>query len=327
MSDNWLNKLFEKLGETWVANLTSSDELETLHFDFKTVNPATPFHGSDDKNSLARALSGFANANGGIIAWGVDARAVDGRNRVMSVPAIDDPKKCESRLWELTPRAVCPVPAGVVHKSIVREGGRGVVVTLVPPSDGGPHMAMMGDVNHRYFTRAGDNFLVMEHFQIADMFGRRPIAALSIQHRLRAQEIAKSDGQWHSANVSITVSVMNKGRGIARFPFIRVAGNRKASPIQTHSTSRQGWALIGHDGYKGDHQLFVGGSDDVVHPGVAVDVCRVLLSVNQDQVVEDVRAEVCFGCDGVAPQAQSFLISGSDIYACALERAKASGLA
>ncbi len=46
---------------------------EHLHLDFKTVR-AADLSRRDDRQNLAIAITGFANANGGVIAWGVDAR-------------------------------------------------------------------------------------------------------------------------------------------------------------------------------------------------------------------------------------------------------------
>jgi hypothetical protein len=49
---------------------------EDLHLDFKQLQ--RPFEHRDDKRNLAKALSGFANSDGGIIIWGIDAREKNG---------------------------------------------------------------------------------------------------------------------------------------------------------------------------------------------------------------------------------------------------------
>lgn len=66
--------------------------------------------------------------------------------------------------------AASPIVDGVEHKKIEAEADEGFGATFFPASDSGPHMAKLG--SDRYFKRSGSQFLRMEHFEIADMFGR-----------------------------------------------------------------------------------------------------------------------------------------------------------
>ena len=66
---NLLEK-FERMDKTSIANLIAEKRDEDLHVEFKTVNSSDLTH-PDDRKNLAKALSGFANAAGGLIIWGV----------------------------------------------------------------------------------------------------------------------------------------------------------------------------------------------------------------------------------------------------------------
>lgn len=59
---------------------------ETLHLDFTTKHDSeTGALDLDDRKGLSIALSGFANAEGGVLVWGVDCRKVDGVDVAQSV--------------------------------------------------------------------------------------------------------------------------------------------------------------------------------------------------------------------------------------------------
>lgn len=96
----------------------------------------------------------------------------------LAQPGLTKPKLVLSRLTELTSQACSPHPIGVDHRVINSRTGHAYVATYVPESDGGPYMARLGE--DRYFVRSGGSFLRMEHFQVADMFGRRARPVLKV---------------------------------------------------------------------------------------------------------------------------------------------------
>src|SRR5215469_7521481 len=71
--------LFDRLkerGEAEIDQLIQDRHSEELFLDFKRSadgGSGRRFH-DDDRRNLARAISGFANSEGGIIIWGVDCR-------------------------------------------------------------------------------------------------------------------------------------------------------------------------------------------------------------------------------------------------------------
>ena len=84
-------------------------------------------------------------------------------------------------LQSLTGEATNPTVDGVVHRLVMNDTDNnlaGFIVTLVPESDRGPHMAKQGA--DRYYKRSGDSFYKMEHFDIEDMFGKRQKPRLEV---------------------------------------------------------------------------------------------------------------------------------------------------
>jgi hypothetical protein len=84
-------------------------------------------------------LSGFANTSGGVLVWGIDARAtpspddpekkVDAASGLRLVP---NPDAFKSRLMELHQTATDPPVVGVQIESIKDTAGDGFVVCLIP---------------------------------------------------------------------------------------------------------------------------------------------------------------------------------------------------
>jgi hypothetical protein len=195
---------------------------EDLHLDFKTIADARLSR--DDRKSLAIALSGYANSDGGLIVWGVEARPnADGVDCAVALREIPEVQLLLTRLNSLTGQSVSPLVDGVDHKAIVVEGAAGVCVSYIPASDSGPHMAKGGE--DRYFKRSGSSFYRMEHFDLEDMFGRRQRPSLS----LRIDLVPRPSDDPHE---EVHFSIINVGRGVAKHagfmcrfdPDVKVAG-------------------------------------------------------------------------------------------------------
>jgi predicted HTH transcriptional regulator len=66
-------KYFDELNLNQIESYIKDGQEENLSLDFKTLTDSS-LSKRDDRKNLAIALSGFANSEGGIIVWGVDAR-------------------------------------------------------------------------------------------------------------------------------------------------------------------------------------------------------------------------------------------------------------
>jgi hypothetical protein len=250
-----IDEFFVTLDATGLHMMVTAQHEESLTLDFKRTR-SSDFGHADDRKLLAKCISGFANSAGGLIVWGVDARP--GPNDIdcaQAIVPIDPIGPFVSRLKELGDVAVAPALVGVEHRTIPLHGSGGCAVTLVPQSDGGPHMAKLGE--DRYYQRVGDKFLKMEHYAIADMFGRRRRPVLEVDVRRR------DDGR----NV---VSIRNTGRGTARGPYLK---------LRLPSTLRRAQAGIDGNGNEGLPRL-VGSASDSQGPEFAGNA-MVLIHPNQ----------------------------------------------
>ena len=228
---------------------------ENRLLDFKLL--AKPEFGADDQRHLAKAVSGFANAEGGVIVWGVDARrdpSDEYIDQVVAAPGVANARAILARLNELSSTASAPGLHGLDHRIIEGDGTHpSFVATYVPEGESGPYMAMLDQARHRYYRRIGSAFMPMEHSMVADMFGRRPRPTLNVEFRPEA-----------SATLNLRAIVSNVGRGIARAPYLMLRAGEPLVAIPSMDTQRMPW----QPGLPGWHS-FAETMDGVIHPGLA----------------------------------------------------------
>lgn len=203
-------KVFNQLldeGKEEVDRLIKVLASESLIMDYKQKRTPDGAVGleDDDKRNFKKALSGFANSQGGVILWGVDKK--DGS--IGSYKPIKSPEVFVENLNSLEPNMVSPCIDGVRHELIFKDGDAGVVATYVPASQKSPHRTVGRD--GQYYKRHGDRFQYMEHFEIEDMFGRRarPKLELKLSSRLEAQSRP-------ATTYLLKIELSNVGKAISR---------------------------------------------------------------------------------------------------------------
>lgn len=258
--------LFETLTRDDIDQFVHEGREENLHFEFKITKGAS-LKSEDDKRNLARAISGFANSGGGLVIWGIDGRkGTDGIDRAQRVVPIDPVKQFVARLNELTGESVSPAVPGVQHRAVPLDGTSGVAVTYVPESDFGPHMAKAGD--DRYYKRSGDSFYRMEHYDLADMFGRRAHPVLRVGFEWNVVLDGGSTPTRATATLIVRFIMANDGRGVARYPALTIGNPQNWTP----SDYREQYILEGNmltiaPAPKGWWLRYAGGADVVMYPG------------------------------------------------------------
>jgi len=258
-------------------SLTSSQSVqalvgqaEHLHLEVKE------FHSFDDriKGYMSQALSGFANSDGGVFILGLSTKPAKGEpDQITRVKPFPDYDRVKSDMLHLVGQAVMPRVDDVLVDAVAgSRPGLGYVKMLVPASDFGPHRAMLKPVGDReYWKRSGGGFYRMEHFDIADMFGRRRRPILRLDWRAARGNVRDQMHDWH-----LVLTLANEGRGLARFPMLEVELPRELGIYEYGLDGNRNHGLRWQpvDQPRGRHR-FVGGIADVVHPGVGLDVTKV----------------------------------------------------
>lgn len=200
-----------------IERLVTDRETESLWLDFKEVRQPTALPNEDYlKDKLARAISGYANTEGGVLVYGIYAK--DGKkgepDAAEKITAIEKPGRFRAALEKLAVTLTDPVVGGIVVKEIVKPStDEGVVVVFVPESNGAPHRVVSAgaDVNEKYMMRTATSVMVMPHRLLADRFARTAPPALRMIVR-----VADPPG----SPTRVEFWLKNIGRGAARQPAI-----------------------------------------------------------------------------------------------------------
>ena len=271
-----LRQLFEEFktnGSALIEKTVAEGWQEDLRLDFKTLDKSAAPMIKSDKNTLAEALSGFANSEGGLIVWGIDARSEGGGDpdTAKDKRPIAGLDLFLSDLNRLTAQVVSPAIIGVEHILIADVPGSdtGYAVTFVPKSDGPPHMAR-AEKQHTFYFRSGSSFLPMEPFMLADRYGRRPQPKLEFHWRIEPGGVTK--GAVENVEVRIFFGIKNSGRGIALYPAIVIyrIPSFRLNPQNLPTGLPEKRAFLGQS--CGARRVFGGGADYAVYPGTTLEV-------------------------------------------------------
>ena len=188
---------------------------ECLHMDCKRAD-GWEKENKQFKGVLSKVVCAFANAEGGIVVWGYDVKpAHETPNKVWRLPEpVSDAVALSNTLNRLAPECTEPTVDDVRTVPVPRAEScdKGYAVTYVAPSDGGPHRAAIGrkEIKDKYFRRRCDRSTVAAHYELEEMFGRRPLPQLSPEVC-----VMHGGGVGGSGNFVAAWDVWNKGRGTA----------------------------------------------------------------------------------------------------------------
>src|SRR3990172_481244 len=191
-----LDRLFESLlSEADLDAMVQDRREEDLHLEFKQKEDRRHGDlGDGDKKAFSKAMAGFANADGGVLVFGIEtARSQDGVDRAVSLKPITDHHRFRSRLLDSILNTTQPVVDDVKVEAIdsTSSPGSGFVKCLIPQSVKPPHRAILAD--HHYWRRVSTGHRRMEHYELEDVFGRRLRPSLKLMLELRP----RPDGDPH----------------------------------------------------------------------------------------------------------------------------------
>lgn len=306
--------------------------IERNHFDYKTkANSQAPGLEADDKRNVARAVSGFANTEGGVLIWGIEDRTLKPR-------PIADAERFAQALVDFAKLATAPTVVGLDAGVLpADEPGYGFVALYIPESELPPHRVVVsckdGNANDaggtikdlkikdHYFFRTADSFIVASHIHLEFLFKRRPAPHLEITRRL--------DTWGHSGeylNVVVFVGIRNSGRGDARGPFMAALVHKPYKVDEYGIDGNNNFGLPRNKASSGEDSevLFGLSSDPIIPSGVSRDVFTVRIKVRRhtpldfyfDALVIDLRV----AAEGYPVEQRQVSISGFELLKFAADK-------
>lgn len=119
--------------------------------------------------------------------------------------------------------------------------------------------------DREYFKRSTEGFYRLEHFDLEDIFGRRPIPRLDLAWQIiKGRQIGSRDG--NKQDVDIQLSLVNFGRGSARAPFVELSANEPYEIKPIGISGEAGESIFRWLKETNSKAKFLGGSELVIHP-------------------------------------------------------------
>lgn len=266
-----IEEYFRKLNLKEIHRFVKEGEQETLELEFKQANPENEKGKQADLKNFAEALSGFANSQGGIILWGIEARKAkeNGVDCASKLRPFVNPKAFVSLLTRMESSVVSPPVKGVRHKAIFEKNHLGYVASFIPFSVSLPHMVHREEQNS-YYRRYGDSFKKAQHFEVVEMFNRKIVPEIDLEFIHSEQKIASTDSRFFL--YPFLVRIVNQTNATIKYPFIKVYGdsNLRASYLGLDDNRFTPLKRI-HSQNLGTF-IYTGGSDIVIYPMQKLDL-------------------------------------------------------
>ena len=223
-------------GANFLRELIAQKTPETEWLDFKCGD-----HLDDNQIRItwSKALCGFANNQGGVLVWGIDARFdnVTKVDAACDLKLVPNPAGLRDRLRQLHPTSTEPPLIGVESTTIFDNGtdGPGFVVSFIPESNVKPHRAELME-GKPYMLRIGDSFKNPSPSILRNLFFPRSSARLNVAVEPEWEPIEASP---HSANLPVDIEIRyritlhNSGLVSAKDIFIIVETVPMSLPIET----------------------------------------------------------------------------------------------
>ncbi|MBI3923591.1 MAG: ATP-binding protein [Armatimonadetes bacterium] len=249
--ENYLTRLHQIWGDQhdnprhaldWIEKTVERKAEEGLYLDFKqkSVN-REPALNDNDKANLAKAISGFANSDGGLVIWGVKAKTEtkDDPDVAVELVPVSNLKTFQTWLNAISGELVVPPVAGVENRIVPSAPGvdTGYVVTIVPK-----RRDTLVQANAKtckgFYIRSGSGFHQLPEPLIAEFYRKKPSPLLRLGLQLsdpdQAQFVEEIVEAENSKEVRTTI------RSSKRSPWGRCLF-RQSLAIQWH-------AVLGNEG-------------------------------------------------------------------------------
>lgn len=279
MSGISLKKRFSSIKtHTDIKHFVIEGTSEDVWLDFKEASSPTGKFDKDDRKNYSKALSGFANEDGGIIVWGIKCKRNQlGEDVATELKLVPNVKAFLSELNTLANQATDPPLGGIQNKSILtyNKNNSGFIVTYVPRGVDCPYKATMD--GHVFYGRSGSGFYLLATHQIRRLMMLTSNPDLDVEYRfMKAGQSGGPNGDRF--NVDVTVVLRNKGNSVATHPYVHVVGPNGFNTSSVYEYSRSKLLERAPSG------AYVGGADIACYPNIDLEVTRTKFEINPKAV-------------------------------------------
>ena len=146
---------------------------ENIHLEFKSAGALE--NTENKKVEISKDVSAFANSDGGIIIYGIDEKEHVASEKSFIDGSIYTKEWLEQVISSRIQRSI----NGLVIIPIREDNdfNKSIYIVKIPRSNNTPHMA----ADHRYYKRQNFKNILLEEYEIRDLFGRKAYSKLVIE--------------------------------------------------------------------------------------------------------------------------------------------------
>ncbi|HEY3998509.1 MAG TPA: ATP-binding protein [Candidatus Xenobia bacterium] len=275
-------------GAAAIDQMIADRVAESLFLDFKQSPQGGTGKslGIKEQDTLAKAISGFGNAGGGILIWGVECDDVAEAKK-----PIPEYKRFVSLLENAVSRSTTPAHPTVLNKAIdCGSPTEGYAVTYIPESPVVPLRAIQG--SQYYYMRAGSSFSHVPHGVLAAMFGRMPgtDVRLGVQLNNRGMQPSQS-----TCLLGLTLENLGSRPAADSYVTWKVSLPSRTSLFALVLDSDSNPGFVCHTGNVAQQSLTATPAYRI--PPFCAPACGLAHVDLRGPFTEDLRYEVLFGCN------------------------------
>ena len=305
-----------------VERLVALGQVENLFVEFKRKHdPLSPDVQKADRQDLGEALSGFSNSAGGLLIIGIGTAHVSGTDIASEIVPMPNVAALADKYHSLAREYLAPENDNVEVIAIAGTNGAGVIAVHIPVGSTRPYMSLAPN-HQKYFRRSHDRFVIMEHYEIEDMFRLKSSPNLDLL--LESKDEGSVGGNPHHG---LMFGVTNSSRMTASYPFLSYYWNQGLPSPCKYGLDGNGATLWKKQiAAAFDAHTFAAGANEVVHPGQKVFVSKIKImdfatpnraewaveTLQPGQIIELIFE---YGCQDMPMKRVAFPFSKSDFLA------------
>lgn len=218
------------------------------------------------KDEIPKDVSAMANANGGVIIYGVRTHATD--KTLPDKPCGPIDLKNPDIFDQVINSRVRPPIVGLKKKLIPNITPHFMVID-VPASDDRPHQSL---ADHKYYRRMGTENKPMDHDLIAMQFGRRSGPVFDVQIKPLSNFTAFDPTTLKTNEMLLRMQIQNVGKRTAHHVELAfIFPSRELVEVVARSGALRNMDSL----YEPCQALMIRLADQVIHPGVTISVAEI----------------------------------------------------